>query len=144
MRNDLHKLSVSWVTIHVVASPAATFVSAWNSHTIPGRNGGVPYILAARTRQISPIPQSQVPSVSEAVTLHEATGGRLTRESTYGVDPLNMHPQLKALRERDFSAAFPSMEVVFSDVVHNNGMMLEQAIMMFISLSLCFSELVDT
>ena len=100
--------------------------------------------MAARTRQIYPIPQSQVPSVSDAVTLHEATGGRLTCESTYGVDPLNMHLQLKALREMDFSAVFPSMEVVFSDVVHNNGVMLEQAITMFISLSLRFSELVVT
>ena len=33
MRN---KFSVSWVTIRVIASPVAAFVSAWNSHTVPG------------------------------------------------------------------------------------------------------------
>ena len=99
--------SVSWVTIRVIASPIAAFVSAWNSHTIPGQNGGIPGVLASRTCLIHAIPSSQVPSVLEAINLHETTTGRLTRESTYGVDPLDTHLQLKALRERDFFATFP-------------------------------------
>ena len=89
MRNDLHKFSVSWVTIHVVASPVAAFINAWNSHTIPGRNGGIPDILASRTCRIHGLSPSEVPSVIEAVDLHESTVGRLTRESTYGVDRIH-------------------------------------------------------
>ena len=74
----------------------------------------------------------QVPSVLDAVTLHETTIGQLTRESTYRVDPVRMYPHLMALRERDFSTAFPSMEAIFSNVTHNNGMMLKEAITTFI------------
>ena len=143
MRNEVHKFSVSWVTIRVIASPIAAFVSAWNSHTIPGQNGGIPGVLASRTRLIHAIPSSQVPSVLEAINLHETTTGRLTRESTYGVDPLDTHLQLKALRERDFFATFPSMAAIFSDVAHGNGEMFTEAITLFISLSLHFSELVN-
>ena len=117
MQNSLHKFSVSWVTIHLLASPVAAFISAWNSHTIPGRNGGIPDMLPTRSCCISPLPLplplSHVPSVHEAVNLHESTIGRLTRESTYGVDPLELHPELQQLRERDFLNAFP-------DVLHNN------------------------
>ena len=61
MRNDLHKFSVSWVTIHVVASPVVAFINAWNSHTIPGRSGGIPDILASRTCRIHGLSPSQVP-----------------------------------------------------------------------------------
>ena len=143
MRNDLHKFSVLWVTIHVVASPVAAFINVWNSHTIPGRNGGIPDILASRTCRIHGLYPSQVPSVIETVDLHESTVGRLTRESTYGVDPLHMYPLLQRLRENDFSAAFPSMEDIFSDVVHGNGLILTEAIMTFISLSQRFSELIE-
>jgi len=142
MGNSLHKFSVFWVTIRLIASPVATFVTAWNSHTIPGRNGGIPDTLAARTCHISPLPPSQVPSVNEAVDLHESTIGHLSRETTYGVDPLEGHPELQRLRERDFSAAFPSLEAMFSDVLHGNGQMMQAAIFMFISLCASFSELI--
>lgn len=100
-------------------------------------------MLAMRIRGIHPISSSQVPSVLEAVNLHETTTGRLTRESTYGMDPLDTHLQLKILRERDFFATFSSMPAIFSDVAHGNGEMFTEAILTFIALSLQFSELGD-
>lgn len=143
MENSLHKFSVSWVTIRLIASPVATFVTAWNSHTIPGRNGGIPDTLAARAYRISPLPPSQVPSVNEAVDLHESTIGHLTRETTYGVDrSLQRHPELQRLCERDFSTAIPSLEAMFSVVLHGNRQMMQAAILMFISLCASFSELI--
>lgn len=42
MQNPLHKFAVSWVTIHVVASPIQLFIRAWNCHGIPGQAGGIP------------------------------------------------------------------------------------------------------
>ena len=141
MRDSLHKFSVSWITIRLAASPVAAFVNAWNSHTIPGRRGGIPDVLAARAYQISLLTPSQVPSVHEAVQLHESTNRRLTRESMYGVDPLAMHPALQQLRERDFFHSYPSMEVIFSDILHGNGEIFQAAILFFITLCLRFSEL---
>ena len=42
MRNELHKFSVSWVTIKVSYFATKLFVESWNVHTIPGRAGGIP------------------------------------------------------------------------------------------------------
>ena len=141
MRNPIHKFAVSWVTIRVVASPIASFIQAWNSHRIPGQAGGVPNALSEMTRQTNVLHVSQVPSVIEAVDLHEYTHGRLTRESTYGLDPIQDFPSLQALRERDFSSAYPSVQALFSDILHNHGAVFQEAILLFISLSLRFSEL---
>ena len=141
MRNEAHKFCVSWVTIRVIASPVATFVRAWNSHRIPGQAGGVPNALAQMTCQLNPLHPLQVPTVCEAVALHEATHGPLTRQSTYGVDPIHASSHLQVLRERDFQSAYPSYEAIFADILHNNGNMFREAILLFISLSLRFSEL---
>ena len=135
MSNELHKFCVSWVTIQVIAPAVTTFVSSWNSHVIPGRNGGVPIDLANRAQQIGSVPSTQVPTVCEAVVLHEAAGGHLTRESTYGCDPIAENPQLQQLRKRDFFAAYSSMERIFSDVLHNRGMMLKEAIATYIQVT---------
>ena len=86
----MHRFCVPWVTIQVIAPAITVFVRAWNSHRLPGRNGGIPHELADRTRQIRTLLPAQVPSASEAVALHEASGGRLVCESTYGRDPLQI------------------------------------------------------
>ena len=142
MRNANHKFAVSRVTIRVVLSPILAFIRAWNSHRIPGQNGGIPNVLAEVTSQISALNPSLVPFVSEAVCIHENSHCQLTRESTYGTDSIQDFPGLQNLRERDFTAAFPSMEAIFSDILHNNGVLLRDAILFFISLSQCYSELV--
>ena len=59
-------------------------------------------------------------SVSEAVALREDAGGHLVRESTYRRDPIESYAQLQNLRERDFFALYPSMEVILSDILHNH------------------------
>ena len=140
MRSSLHKFAVSWVTIHLIESLVTAFVTAWNSHTIPG---SVPDTLADRTCRISPLSPSQIPSVHEAVTLHESTNGRLTPESTYGIDPLEGNQALKHLHERDFFCAFPSMEVFFSNNLHSNGKVFQRAILFFISLCTNFTALTE-
>ena len=93
------------------------------------------------TCQLNPLHPLEVPTVFEAVAFHEAAHGPLTRESTYGVDPIHASVQLQVLRARDFKSAYPSFEAIFSDILHNNGNMFREAILLFISLSLCFSEL---
>ncbi len=142
MRNDVHKFAVSWVTIRLISSPLHTFIQSWNCHTIPGRNGGIPNNLAVATRQIIPLQTSVVPSVVEAVNIHESNGSRLTHESTFGFDPIGDYDGLQKLRERDFFARYPSMDIIFSDVLHSNGEMLVGAIQFFISLSEHFATVI--
>ena len=69
MQNLMHKVSVSWVTIHVVTSPIQSFVRAWNCHWIPGQAGGIPNSLAQLTTQNRALNSSHVPSVSDVVNL---------------------------------------------------------------------------
>ena len=142
MRNNTHRFAVSWVGIQVAAPPIRAFVDAWNAHSIPGRQGGIPNRLAANTCQINALLPAQVPSTHEAIYLHESARGLLTRESTYGIDPLAGRQELQALRQRDFHSRYPSMEAIFADVLHNGGTLLREAILTFIELSNNFSELV--
>ena len=48
MADEVCKFCVSWVTINVMASAVQSFIEAWNSHSIPGPNGGIPIILLLR------------------------------------------------------------------------------------------------
>jgi len=43
-----------------------------------------------------------VPSTAHAVMQFEQDGGQLTRESSFGTDPLSSYEHLQMLRERDF------------------------------------------
>ena len=143
MRNNIHRFAVSWVGIQVAASPISTFVEAWNDHRIPGPQGGIPNIMASNTRQIQALPSVQVPSTSEAIQLHESARSQLTRECTFGTDPLTGYHRLQALRQRDFYSRHPSMEAIFTDVLHNRGLMLQDAILTFIELSNSYSSLIS-
>ena len=142
MGNDVTKFSVSWVTIRVVAQPVEMFVRAWNAHTIPGNRGGIPNVLARTSSQVAHIRPMHIPTVDEAVQNHESSGGQLTREATYGTDPIAGYEGLQALRERDFALVFPSMDAVFQDILHANGDLFRQAILHFRDLNLRYSTLV--
>ena len=99
MGEGVTKFCVSWVTIKVIE--VLTFVHAWNSHRIPGPQGGIPNVLALH-RNITVLPSTSVPSTPQIIAVHESNGRRLSRTFVYGSDPLCNHLELQALRERDF------------------------------------------
>ena len=47
MMDEVDKFCVSWTTINVIGPAVINFISAWNSHRIPGIRGGTPNILAS-------------------------------------------------------------------------------------------------
>ena len=102
MVDPIVKFCVSWTTITVIQPAVLTFVNAWNSHRIPGFRGGVPNVLASHTVQLTRLLPSAVPTTSNIVQLHQMQGGTLTEEHVFGTDPLDGHPELQDLRERDF------------------------------------------
>ncbi len=110
MEDEITKFCVSYVTIMVISNALADFVSAWNSHRIPGRNGGIPSMLARTTNQVTQLNPTHIPSTDTVIQLFErGSSNRLTRESTFGRDPLHGHPQLRSLRQRDFFNQFPNV-----------------------------------
>lgn len=104
MGDELTKFCVSWVTIKVIEVAFQTFVQAWNSHRIPGPQGGIPNTQALHSNIT--MTSNSVPSTSQIITLHESGGRRLSRTAAYGFDPLCNHSELQAIRERDFLINF--------------------------------------
>lgn len=143
MNDEITKFSVSWVTIRVVAGPVRRFIGAWNAHTIPGCRGGIPDVLARTSSRVVSIQPLHIPTVNEAVRNHESNNGNLTRDVTYGRDPIADYSGLQALRESDFSRVFPSMDALFEDVLHADGNLLKQAIFHFRDLNTRYAALVN-
>ena len=79
-------------TILVASIGLIQFIQSWNSHRIDGRNGGVPNQLAHEYRNTTRLPDGVIPSIGDAVTMYEASGGYLSHESLFGFDPLSQHP----------------------------------------------------
>ena len=88
MSNDIIKFCVSWTTISVIRPAIVAFLSAWNSHRIPGVCGGIPNTLASQAFEVTQLPGVVIPTTAEAICLHRDQGGTLTEEHGYGTDPL--------------------------------------------------------
>jgi len=135
MSDDITKFCTSWVTIRVISEPVRLFVNAWNAHTLPGSRGGIPNVLARSSSHVGQIPHAQIPTKDNATRNYESYGGHLSRQVSYGTDPLAAYPGLQALRERDFTQVFSSMNEIFEDILHDDGDLLKQAILFFIHIN---------
>ena len=145
MEDGVTKFSVSWVTTNVIVVPIKEFIRAWNAHTIPGLNGGVPNDLERTTNRVTSLASVDIPSVDSAINTHLSQGGYLSPECTmvYGTDPIANYPMLQKLREHDFTSLYPSYELLFEDILHNNGSLFQQAILSFIEINKRYSALVS-
>ena len=141
MGDDTTKFCVSWVTICVMESAIKDFINAWNCHRIPGRNGGIPNKLALESR-VSGVPPCIVPSTPQCLQVHEGNGCRLSRNPSFGSDPLNNYPQLQRLRKIQFRTEFPDWNLVFQDVLHRDGQLFRNSIHRFIFLTHNYSNLI--
>ena len=59
-----------------------------------------------------------VPDVSNAVSLYQASGGRLGAETGFGVDPLSTSPELIRQRQAAMESSIPSPEELFGWTVN--------------------------
>lgn len=55
-------------------------------------------MLARMSDHATPLQPVSIPSVDDAVALHESIGGHLSPESVYGVDPIANYSGLQALK----------------------------------------------
>ena len=142
MTNTTVKFCVSWTTLNVIKKAVQNFIIAWNAHRIPGIRGGIPTVLANLAPQTSLLQASVVPTTAEMITIHRRRGGRaLTEEHAFGRDPLEGSIELQQSRERDFRLHFPSMELIFQNILHDDGSLFREAIHLFIHLTHSFSQL---
>ena len=140
MGNEVTKFCVSCVSIMVISEPICNFISAWNSHRIPGPNGGIPNVLARSTNRVTCLNPANIPSTVDVVASHEQrSGNTLARTSCFGRDPLCGHDHLQQLRDRDFSSQYPDMQLLFQGLLHGNPHLFRSAIVYHIQLTHNFS-----
>ncbi len=138
MNDEITKFCVSWVTISVMACAVHTFITAWNSHRIPGPDGGIPNVLAAQSNSTVQLHPTSVPSAAQLVQINERAQGHRSNirpDATVGHDPLRNQTQLQEVRTRDFFHVFPDLNMVFQDVLHGNGLLFLNSIRTFIRLT---------
>lgn len=83
-----------------------------------GQHRGVPNQLSAQNNRTARIDASIIPDVTTAVSLYEASGGRLEPEREFGVDPLSGCQELIQLRQTMMESSVPSPEQLFSWTVN--------------------------
>ena len=113
--DDTVRFVYSYISMYLVRDAAQHLIESYNHHRVPGPNGGVPIEKMNSTLQTVMVPDYEVPTTQEAVYMYEARGGRLSRSSDFGRDPLRLEKYDE--RNRIFQ---PSGNELFSDVVQGN------------------------
>ena len=69
-----------------------------------------------------------IPTVSEVVIMYEANGGVLTRNPTFGFDPLLRRFDLNESSKTLFDRNSVEASIVFSNTVHGESRLLQQTL----------------
>ncbi|XP_070532479.1 uncharacterized protein [Ptychodera flava] len=133
MSDEMHRFCVSFVTTIIVEEGVKLVISSWNSHPLEGIVSRIPDDLARRTNRVARLLQDGVPTMQEAITEYEATGGNLTRTSYFGRDPLAGNNTLIDQRERRFLAEIEPPPRIFGQLVNGNITPFRHAIVSFIN-----------
>ena len=139
LSNPFIKFCFSWVAMDVTVDAAEHLVDSWNHHRVPGPSGCAPIENMNQTKRTVHLIEPLIPSVPEAVRMHEQSGENLTRISSFGEDPL-IHVE-HAYESRDFYFVKISqrVETFFSEIVHGNFQSVKNAIDCFYNLTMDFS-----
>lgn len=84
---------------------------------------------------MSPLRPQDVPTTEQAIAMYEAIGGRLTRESTFGNDPLRDNPFLVGERERLFQESNPDVDYIHGNLANGYAVHFETAVLSFIDIT---------
>lgn len=75
--------------------------------------------MAVGNNRVAQIGSHLIPTVNDAVTLYQASGGRLEAVSRFGVDPLAHSPELTQQRQSAMESNIPSPEELFGWTVND-------------------------
>ena len=139
--SELDRFCVSFVAMQVAWFGIEQLISSCNCHRIASTarrgNGGVPNVMAERTRQTAFI--TSAPTVEEAIHVFHSNGGWLTLPTPYCYDLLGNRPDLMRIRNDMFNAHH-SIALVFSDTARSGYLLLKNALIQFRELSLAIAN----
>ena len=78
----------------------------------------MPNQLALENNRVGRLDSHLIPDVSNAISLYQASGGRLGQESGFGVDPLADSPELIQTWQTAMETNIPSPEQLFGWTVN--------------------------
>jgi len=129
--NQIDKFCVSRLSCLVASVGMKTCIDSWNFHPISNR--GVPTTNKNRTTKTVFVNPALIPTSVQAVEIYRRVhNGRITEESSFGVDPLEQNLVAYNIRTRNFDAQF-DLKILFSEVANEQSINFERAILYFIA-----------
>ena len=129
------KYCVSWITNYICQVATEHLIKLWNHHRTPGPMGCIPIENMRLSQQNACLNEVLVSSTSEPVKMYEELGGNLSRNSSFGWDPLVMNEEAYEHRLRSFLANQPTGEAIFADIVHGCNKTLKISVEYFYNLT---------
>ena len=114
--------------MYIAADATSHLINSWNLHRVPGSMGCVPVQNMQATRRNVLLTDNLVPPTPRAVRLFEAQGGQLTRDSSFGYDPIEQDERKYMTRMQLFQAQGFFAKDLFSDIVHGQYNTLHNAL----------------
>ena len=93
MPEPVLKYYVLWIFNYICQDATQHLIQSWNHHRIPGLMGCIPVENMKLSQQNARLNKVFVPSTSDAVKMYEQLGGNLSRNSSFGWDPLVMNEE---------------------------------------------------
>ena len=92
-------------------------------------------MVAQRTSRVHPLNSAMIPSVEDAIQMYTDAGGTLTRDSSFGIDPLASSDALINLRETEFIRDNPTFDEIYSNIINGDGSLMVRAVLSLINVT---------
>ena len=135
MSDPVLKYCVSWITNYICQDATQYFIKSWNHYRTPGPMGCIPIENMRISQQNAHLNKVSVPATSEAVKMYEELGGNLSRNSSFGQNPLVINEEAYEHRLRTFLANQPRGEAIFAYIVYGYNKTLKISIEYFYNLT---------
>ena len=73
-----------------------------------------------------------IPTVEDAIQMYTNAGGTITRDSSFGIDPLASRGALINQREREFTRNNPSFNEIYSNIMNGDRSLMVSAVLSLI------------
>lgn len=92
-------------------------------------------MVAQRTSRVHPLNSAMIPSVEDAIQMYTDAGGTITRDSSFGIDPLASSDALINLRETEFIRDNPTFDEIYSNIINGDGSLMVRAVLSLINVT---------
>ena len=92
-------------------------------------------MVAQRTSRVHPLNSAMIPSVEDAIQMYTDAGGTITRDSSFGIDPLASSDALINQRETEFIRDNPTFDEIYSNIINGDGSLMVRAVLSLINVT---------